>query len=281
MELVDMRAGADPYQALESGNILYFPNESSGISDSDKRFLLSIRQANGAVHKNIAYRPSQDKVSGYDGPADPLRSALRNYSHWTVQFTGGILPRYKQHWRLDYTSFRPQEEQGRDLPWKKRNDLLHVDAFPSRPTHGDLILRVFTNINPNQGRVWITSDPFAVLAPKYASSAGLNGSTKLLIRALRWTGLPSADRTPYDRFMLRFHDYLKANSDYQRDCPKYRFEFPPHSTWMVFTDVVPHAVLSGQFALEQTFIVARSSLANPAHAPVSILEKLSGTHLTN
>src|SRR5438552_3940814 len=127
MELIDIHAGAEPHETLESGNILYFPNESSGLSDADKRFLLSIRQANAAIHKNISYRPSQDKVFGYDGPVDPLQSALRSYSHWAVQFTGDILPRYKHHWHLDYASFRPQEEQGRDLPWKKRNDLLHVD----------------------------------------------------------------------------------------------------------------------------------------------------------
>lgn len=285
MELIDIHSSADPHDALESGNILYFPNEGSGLSDSARFFLLSIRQANGAIHKNIAYRPSQDKISGYDGSSDQLHSALRGYSEWAVQFTGNILPRYKPHWRLDYTSFRPQQEQGRDLPWKKRNDLLHVDAFPSRPTRGDLILRVFTNINPAEKRVWITSDPFPKLAAKYAVNAGLPEISKQsgagLLRFLRWTGLAIADRTPYDRFMLGFHDYLKASSDYQRDCPKYRFEFPPNSTWMVFTDVVPHAVLSGQYALEQTFIIARSSLFKPANAPAAILEKLSGRSLTN
>lgn len=290
MQLVelDVRGGGaggdsariDPHEALESGNILYFPHESSDLNERERAFLLSIRQANGAVHKNIAYRPSQDKVSGYDGPSDEMHSALRNYSEWAVRFTGEILPRYKGQWRLDYASFRPQEEHGRDLPWKKRNDLLHVDAFPSRPTKGDLILRVFTNINPEQKRVWVTSDPFAQLAPKYAGDAGLDNRSATLLRSLRFTGLAAAQRTPYDRFMLGFHDFLKANAAYQRDCPKYRFEFPPNSTWMVFTDIVPHAVLSGQYALEQTFIIARASLSNPAHAPASILEKISGKSLT-
>ncbi|MDQ6758503.1 MAG: Kdo hydroxylase family protein, partial [Acidobacteriota bacterium] len=147
-------------------------------------------------------------------------------------------------------------------------------------------------LNTEQKRVWLTSDPFAELAPKYADAAGLGelaghsgtGVNNLLrssIRALRSLGLPLADRSVYDRFMLGFHDYLKGNAEYQRDCPKYRFEFPPNTTWMVFTDVVPHAVLSGRFAIEQTFIISRSSLANPSHAPVSILEALSGKALTN
>jgi hypothetical protein len=79
--------------------------------------------------------------------------------------------------------------------------------------------------------------------------------------------------------MLGFHDYLKFNEQYQRDCAKYRFEFPPDSTWMVFTDIVPHAVLSGQHALEQTVIVRRESLAARKHAPIDILEALCGRPL--
>ena len=42
----------------------------------------------------------------------------------------------------------------------------------------------------------------------------------------------------------------------------------------MFTDVVPHAVLGGRLALEQTVIVSRESLANPQHAPSAILERL-------
>ena len=48
---------------------------------------------------------------------------------------------------------------------------------------------------------------------------------------------------------------------------------------MVFTDIVPHSVQSGQSAVEQTFIVAPESLAAPERAPVAILEKLAGRGL--
>jgi hypothetical protein len=79
--------------------------------------------------------------------------------------------------------------------------------------------------------------------------------------------------------MLGFHDYLKFNGEYQESCAKYRFEFPPDSTWMVFTDVVPHAVLSGRYALEQTVIVDRESLAGRENAPIEILQGLCGRPL--
>jgi hypothetical protein len=48
---------------------------------------------------------------------------------------------------------------------------------------------------------------------------------------------------------------------------------------MVLTDMVSHAVLSGQFALEQTLILARESLADPEKAPIAILERLAGRAL--
>ena len=72
------------------------------------------------------------------------------------------------HWSLDYASYRPEEEQSRDLSLHKRNDLLHVDAFPSRPTRGGRILRCFTNINPTRTRNWLTTDRFPALAEKFA-----------------------------------------------------------------------------------------------------------------
>ena len=130
----------------------------------------------------------------------------------------------------------------------------------------------------------MTSDPFEPLARRYAMDAGLpqvasqpDGS--VFSRFLRSAGFPVVQRSAYDRFMLGFHDYLKFNAEYQRNCAKYRFEFAPDSTWMVFTDIVPHAVLSGRHALEQTVIVRREALASSKHAPIEILEALCGRKL--
>ena len=44
-------------------------------------------------------------------------------------------------------SYRPVEEATRKLRLKARNDLLHVDAFPTRPTNGWRILRCFVLID--------------------------------------------------------------------------------------------------------------------------------------
>ena len=92
---------------------------------------------------------------------------------------------------------------------------------------------------------------------------------------------PLLRRSPYDGFMLRFHDHLKADARFQATTPLQTWEFPPGSSWIVFTDCLPHAARSGQFALEQTFIVPRALLVQPEKAPVSILERLCGTSLTD
>ena len=270
------------YLALEQGNVLFFPRTPFPFSEQERDVLRSSELSSSRHHKNIAYRPALDRVTGFDSGAvkDPerLRTVMRSYSERALEFLRTFLPRYMDNCRVDFASFRPLEEEGRDLPTKKRNDLLHVDSFPTRPTSGDLILRFFTNINPAKPRVWTVSDSMAALAPRYAEDAGLmkiaqGADGSLINRMLRLAGV-GTKRSAYDRFMLGFHDYLKFKEDYQRDCPKYRFEFPPDSSWMVFTDLVPHAVLSGQYALEQTVIVSRESLLKREHAPIAILEAI-------
>ncbi len=287
-------AQADWAPALENGNILFCRQSPFAWSGKDREALLSIRSVPGAHHKNIAFKPDTGKVTGLAHvPADAQEAVsrvLKSYTTWAAGYVAGLLPSYARGWHIDYASFRPVEEENRDLPWKKRNDLIHTDAFPSRPTHGGLILRVFTNISPEQERVWVVGPPFAAIAKDHAISAGLAGiagqahsslhkMAGSVRRAARAIGVRTVDRSPYDRFMLAFHDYLKANADFQKNCRKSRISFPPGSTWLAFTDIVPHSVLSGRYALEQTFIISPSALSSRERAPISILESLSHSRL--
>lgn len=278
---------------LEAGNIVFLPRTPFEFPKESRDFLRSLGFSGSATHKNIAYKTQSDKVTGIDpnaSEAKRLLEVMRSYSQNVVRFVSDLFPQYAKHWKLDYASFRPIEEHGRDLPLNKRNDLIHTDAFPSRPTKGDLILRVFTNIHPEKKRVWITADPFRTVAEKYAQEAGLRniaerssstvGKLKnASARVLNAAGLPVVPRSAYDSFMLHFHEYLKRNSDFQANTRKYEFEFPPDSTWMCFTDVVPHSVKAGQHAVEQTFIISRGSLADPGNSPISILERICGQRL--
>jgi hypothetical protein len=293
LDLVPAGASQDYRSVLERGDILFFPEGGFEIPADVRTALMGATQDARSFHKNIAYKTNIDAVSGLvdRAEAERIRAAMRIYSRLALSFMERILPDYARKWKVDYASFRSIEERGRDLPLTKRNDLLHVDAFPTRPVFGDLILRCFTNVNPTEPREWVTSDPFLKLAAREAMKAGLAGYAeaagsplpglrRIVVRTLRKTGIPLVDRSPYDAFMLHFHDWLKQNGDYQLNCAKYRFNLPPGSTWLVFTDVVPHAVLSGRLALEQTVIVSRTSLFDRALAPSSILEQIAGKNLT-
>ncbi len=281
-------------QQLEDGQILFFREIPFELPDKHREFLLSQRPGDSRYHKNVSYRPQQDVLRGFASRAPndstQLHEIMRAYSTQVTQFLTRFLSPYAKHWSLDFASFRPLEEEGRDLPLHQRNDLLHVDAFPSRPTRGGRILRVFTNLHPSQPRIWHTTDCFDILAQRFAFDAGLHRLAarasspvrrfrRSVIRALRAMGMPVVDRSPYDTFMLRFHDYLKEHTHFQKECAKVRLEFPPGATWIVFTDAVAHAALSGQYALEHTYIVPPDALLAPHKAPIRVLEALCGRSL--
>ena len=66
------------------------------------------------------------------------------------------------------TSLRPVEVSGRRQSWRKDDTRLHVDSFPSQPSCGKRILRVFSNVNPDgRPRVWKVGEPFEAVARKF------------------------------------------------------------------------------------------------------------------
>lgn len=278
------------YRHLEHGDVLLLNETPFLPAPDDLAFLITQRQSESRTHKNIAYKPDVDRTTGTkaESPetAARLHSILSSYSQGAIAFLTELLPQYATGWKVDYASFRPLEEAGRKLPARRRNDLMHVDAFPSRPTHGGRILRAFTNIHPRRPRVWATAGPFEDLARQFAREAGLErvlspGARlrRALIRGMHIAGIKGADRSPYDEFMLRFHDWLKTNEEFQRSVWENVFTFAPGSTWISFTDQVAHKVLSGRFALEQTFVVPLSVCAEPETAPIRVLERCAGRPL--
>ncbi len=273
--------------ALESGGIIFFPESPFKFSDRDRDFLLSQKQKDADYHKNIAYRPNEDRVTGFEArneaDVERLRSIMANFHGQVQRFLQSFLAPYARGWKADFASYRPIEEQGRKMRLRARNDLLHVDSFATRPIYGDRILRTFINLNPEQMRVWNTSDNFEVLSQKFKGHVRRPKSMSTLQKTptafhclIKTLGLKSSSGSPYDSWMLDFHNFLKENSEFQQSCRKDRWEFPPNSSWIVFTDMVSHAVLSGQYAMEQTFIVSKDDLVCPEKAPINILRRSYG-----
>jgi hypothetical protein len=271
---------------LERGGIIFFPKSPFAPSPEDQSFLLTQKQLEAGYHKNICYRPLEDRVTGVKANSgtdvERLRKVLRAYSQSVTEFLHTFLAPYTRNWQYDFASFRPLEEKGRKLRLRARNDLLHVDSFPTRPVFGNRIFRVFTNINPELERVWRTSDTFETLAHGFKNQ--VNPPSETNSPSLRdlpgikqlgdLLGFKSNASSAYDKWMLNFHNFLKENSQFQATARKDIWRFPPGSSWMVFTDMVSHSVLSGQHALEQSYIVSKDDQVVPELAPVNILKRV-------
>jgi hypothetical protein len=273
-------------EQLEGGQVLLFHRVPFAFPDADRKFLLARSAAESRFHKNISYRPAGGVVHGSADASDRdrLLDVMQRFSREAANFVAGLLIPYAGKMRLDFASFRPLEEQDRTLPLHKRNDLLHVDAFPTRPTRGGRILRIFVNINPAVGRVWNVGAPFHAFVPKLVGSSQLHPPQRgkvvqMLAHAASQIGLSVPDRSHYDEYMLYLHDWLKENAGFQKDSPKREIVFPSGCCWMVYTDGVPHAVMSGQFAVEQTFIVPLEALVSPEVSPLRVLESATGRKL--
>lgn len=291
-DFISSRAHKDKYcKVLEGGNILFFPKCPFDFPKEELDFFLSQKQTGSTARKNIAYKPQSNKITNFvkstPEQEERLLEVMQRYSQRVTDFLSQLLVPYNSKWRLDYASFRPFQEKGRKLRIRARNDLLHVDSFPSRPMHGSRILRFFTNINPTEKRHWTTTDLFDKLAATFGGDHGVpfpkaaHPFFSLSKKIGRKLGLPITLRSPYDIFMLNLHNFLKENEEFQKNCPKDYWEFPPNSCWAVFTDQVSHAATAGQYALEQTIIVPRDALVKAEQSPIAVLEKMTNRSMVD
>jgi hypothetical protein len=241
----------------------------------------------GAAHKNISFNPAEQLAYGFahhsQEQADRLRALLCDFSLRACLWLAKQLPGYASAWQPDRATLRPEEEATRRVRLTARNDLLHFDAFPSRPTRGHRILRLYVNTNPTDDRVWMTSETFAKVLERYHGCDGFpNTQTNTWMRRISQNLLglfqPTVlERTEYDDFMLRLHHFLKANDDFQERAPRKLWHFRSGTAWLLFSDAVSHAELRGQHALEHSFFVAPHTLALPDESPAALLERKCST----
>jgi len=266
-------------QALENGKVLYFPSLAFALNEKEQTLLSPSILDKKA--KNISYDGRSDRLGGANltgHETDHLKTMIRRYSIESRRFLEKILPHYKPHLKQGKTSFRPVEIAGRKTSYRKDDTRLHVDAFPSNPTRGHRILRIFTNINhEGKSRIWRLGEPLEDVLKRFLPMASppIRGMSALL----KWLKITKDYRTPYDHYMLRIHDTMKGDEKYQKAVPQEEISFPPGSSWIVYTDQVSHAAMSGQHVLEQTFHIPLNGLKDESTAPLKVMEKILNKNL--
>ncbi|KTC86394.1 Kdo hydroxylase family protein [Legionella brunensis] len=263
--------------SLEAGQVIYLPFYSFPLDANEQDQLLSDKILDGK-HKNLSFDYQTKKLGGIDSHPDNsalivlLKSFMQRYAEFAKELLINMLPEYENGLLWGRTSYRPAEIKGRSSSRRKDDTRLHVDSFPATPVNGQRILRVFTNINPyGEPRVWHLGEPFDRAVARFSSS--IPPYSRTIAKLLQLIKVTKTLRSAYDHYQLNLHDSMKLDEGYQRTVNKQRIEFPAHSTWVVFTDQVSHAALSGQFLLEQTFYLPVHTMSNPELSPLKHWER--------
>jgi hypothetical protein len=264
-------------ERLERGEILFWPVAPFALPAGDDRAFLFEQNLAGVGRKHISHNPHTGETTGFAWrsaeEAERLKTVLSTFSRTVSAWLADVLPRYRGGCEADRASFRPEEEATRRLRLNARNDLLHVDAFPTRPARGRRILRVYANIHPTDPRIWATAEPLPQLLSRYRPQLDRSraGWIQALGAGVRSLLRPAHERhLPADVYMLRLHDTLKRDLRFQSKGARRLWRFPPGSAWLAMTDGCTHAELRGRFALEHSFFISPHVLACPELAPAAL-----------
>ncbi|MEH3086776.1 MAG: Kdo hydroxylase family protein [Xylophilus ampelinus] len=281
LDLADWR-GAHPDAGrtadLEAGKVLYFPNLAFRLSAQERALLRPDVLQPGV--RNISL-DAQGRIKGAAGGADDeaaLAAMVGRFRADALALVHAMLPHYVPALRVAPTSFRPAQVETREQSWRADDRRLHVDAFPSRPNYGERILRVFANVHPaGVPRTWRVGEPFEDVARRFLPA--VKRYSPLQARLLRMLRVTKSLRSEYDHLMLQLHDAMKSDARYQRESPQRTMPFAAGSAWVCFSDQTPHAVMSGQFMMEQTLHLPADRQYNPQASPLAILGRLTGRTL--
>lgn len=263
--------------ALESGQVVFFPNYSFLPETRLEKDFLSESILDGK-HKNISYNFRTQKLSGYHKQHSNtllpmvLKKFMHNYAEFSKNLIDNLFPAYSQALVWGRTSYRPAAVEGRINSKRKDDTRLHVDAFASSPVYGQRILRVFCNINPfGVPRVWHLGESFEDVLARFATKVpDYSYGLAMFLNLIKAT---KTLRSAYDHYQLHLHDSMKLDDTYQATVHKTAVAFPADSTWIVYTDQVSHAAISGQYLLEQTFYLPVDAMKNPELSPLKCWEK--------
>jgi hypothetical protein len=277
---VDTSVCNEVIDALENGCVIALPQLAFTLLPEEQRFLST--DWSDKKSKNISLRTHGDLkgVLGSESDMTALKAMIQRYAKQSHELVAALFPSYVPNLTVANTSFRPFEVETRVSSYRKDDTRLHADAFPSNPTQGTRLLRVFNNINPHgKPRVWRVGEPFEKMAEAFLPKT--RALLPMQARLMKQLHITKKVRTEYDHRMLQLHDLVKADMHYQKNSPQQSVNFMPGTTWIVYSDQALHAAMAGQYMLEQTFSLPVDALKRPETAPLKVLERMLNKSLSN
>ena len=264
--------------ALEAGKVLYFPRLGFAVQPEEQALLREDTLAPKSRNVSLGADGVLKGAAGSAQDQQALAAMVGRFRQQALQLVDDLLPEYKGQLRVAPTSFRPKQVETRAQSVRADDQRMHVDAFPSRPSYGERLLRVFTNLNPHGvPRVWRVGEDFETIARRFLPQAKPYRLWQAkLLNAVHAT---KSLRSEYDHLMLQLHDLMKFDEQYQKNGTQVTVPFPPGSVWVCFSDQATHAVMSGQFMMEQTLYLPPGKEVDPQASPLAILTRLVGRPL--
>ena len=264
--------------AVEDGRVLYFPRLGFAVLPAERALLRADMLSPKARNVSLGANGVLKGAGGSAAEQAQLAAMVARFRQQALQLVDGLLPEYRGLLRAAPTSFRPRQVETRKQSVRADDQRLHVDAFPTRPNYGERILRVFANVNPaGVPRVWRVGDSFEVVARQFLPRAKPYRLWQAqVLNALHVT---KSLRSEYDHLMLQLHDGMKFDEQYQKSGAQLTVPFAAGSVWVCYSDQATHAVMSGQFMMEQTLYLPPGREANPQASPLAILTRLVGRPL--
>lgn len=256
-------------RSLEQGQVLFFPGLAFDDHVVDELLTPDVLSEKS---KNVSYDPNTASAKGCADHCGEIKAMMAHYAQSTSGLLENLLPHYRGKLILGKTSYRPVQTEGRKSSYRKDDSLLHIDSFPSMPVHGKRILRVFSNINPyGETRDWRVGASLENAFDHCLDS--VRPPLPFIRRVMSWLKLTKSYRSEYDHYMLNLHHAMKRDPHFQVNAPQERMNFPARSSWLVFTDQVPHAAMRGQYLMEQTFYLDVEDMLQPETSPLYRLRK--------
>lgn len=264
--------------AVEAGKVLYFPRLGFAVQPEEQALLREDTLAPKSRNVSLGADGVLKGAAGSAQDQQALAAMVGRFRQQALQLVDDLLPEYKGQLRVAPTSFRPKQVETRAQSVRADDQRMHVDAFPSRPSYGERLLRVFTNLNPHGvPRVWRVGEDFETIARRFLPQAKPYRPWQAkLLNAVHAT---KSLRSEYDHLMLQLHDLMKFDEQYQKNGTQVTVPFPPGSVWVCFSDQATHAVMSGQFMMEQTLYLPPGKEVDPQASPLAILTRLMGRPL--
>jgi hypothetical protein len=264
--------------AVESGQVLYFPRLSFDVLPAEQPLLREGALKAGSRNVSLGSDGALKHAAGTPGEQKLLADMIGRFRQRALALVDGLFPHYRGALRVAPTSYRPRQVETRVQSIHADDRRMHFDAFATRPTYGERILRVFTNLNPHgEPRVWRVGEAFETVAQRYLPK--IPPYSPLKARLLNAVGATKSVRSEYDHLMFYLHNLMKEDDQYQQNGTMATQPFPPGSVWVCYADQAAHAVMSGQYMMEQTLHLRPGGEADPQSSPLSILTRLMGRPL--